>query len=189
MRRAVLALVAEAGLEPETYGHLDILAILTAVEAQVPDRAGFREAAEAALVQIELAACEGAVEAVGARETLAWLLDRGVRVGIVTRNSPQAVQRVLQDFPLPHEVLLTRADTPRVKPDPVHLQRALERLEVPPSAAVMVGDHLMDVQGGKAAGMRALGILTEERPPDYFTAAAPDGVIRHLPELRRWISP
>lgn len=189
MRRAVLALVAQAGLEPEAYEHLDVLAILTAVEVQVPDRTGFRAAAEAALVRIELAACEGAAEAPGARETLAWLLDRGVRVGIVTRNSRQAVERVLQQIPLPYEVLLTRADTPRVKPDPLHLHRALKRLEVPPGAAVMVGDHLMDVQGGKAAGMRALGILTDERPPDYFDAAAPDGVIRHLPELRRWISP
>jgi phosphoglycolate phosphatase-like HAD superfamily hydrolase len=53
----------------------------------------------------------------------------------------------------------------------------------------MVGDHVMDVQGGKAAGMHTLGLLTPERPPDFFERAAPDGVIRALPELREWISP
>ena len=52
----------------------------------------------------------------------------------------------------------------------------------------MVGDHVMDVAGGKAAGMRTLGLLTPERAPDFFAAAAPDGVIRALPELRTWIS-
>ena len=53
----------------------------------------------------------------------------------------------------------------------------------------MVGDHTMDVAGGKAAGMRTLGLLTPDRPPEFFDASAPDGVIRILPELRAWISP
>ena len=76
-----------------------------------------------------------------------------------------------------------------VKPDPLHLRLALDQLRTPPEQAVMVGDHVMDVLGGKAAGTRTLGILTPERPEDFFTPAAPDGVIRALPELRTWISP
>jgi phosphoglycolate phosphatase-like HAD superfamily hydrolase len=76
-----------------------------------------------------------------------------------------------------------------VKPDPLHLHLALERLGVSPADAVMVGDHVMDVLGGKAAGTRTLGVLTPDRPPDFFREAAPDGVIRALPELRTWISP
>ena len=118
-----------------------------------------------------------------------WLRGHGIRVGIVTRNSPQAVQQVLSQISLPHEVLLTRADTPRVKPDPIHLQLALERLDALPEYSVMVGDHRMDVQAGQAAGMRSVGVLTPERPAGYFDSLLPDAVIRTLPELRTWISP
>jgi phosphoglycolate phosphatase len=153
------------------------------------DATEFLAEAEAALVRIELAACAGAREAEGAAETLGWLLDRGLRVGIVTRNSPQAVAQVLSQISLPHEVLLTRADTPRVKPDPLHLRLALERLEALPEYSVMVGDHRMDVQAGQAAGMHSVGVLTSERSPGYFDALSPDAVIRALPELKTWISP
>ena len=53
---------------------------------------------------------------------------------------------------------------------------------------MMVGDHVMDVRAGRAAGLATLGGLLPERPPDYFIEAQPDGVIRELPELRAWIS-
>jgi phosphoglycolate phosphatase len=189
MKQVILEQVAEAGLEPDEYRAHDILRILAEAAPRTPDAASFLARAEEALVEIELAACEGAEEAEGAVETLRWLLEHGVRVGIVTRNCPQAVRRVLRDIPLPHEVLLTRADTPRVKPDPIHLRLALEQLGVPPEHSVMVGDHTMDILGGKAAGTRTLGILTPGHPADYFDPVSPDGVLRALPELRTWISP
>lgn len=190
MKHEVLALAAAFGQDPEPLRALDILGVIAAAQARLDGRAAeFAGRAEAALVALELAACEGAEVAVGAAETMHWLRQAGLRIGIVTRNCPQAAARVLRDFPLPHDLLLTRADTPRVKPDPIHLHLALDRLGVPPERAVMVGDHVMDVLGGKAAGTRTLGLLNPERPPDFFAACAPDGVIRSLPELRRWISP
>jgi phosphoglycolate phosphatase len=189
MKEQVLAEVRRVGLDPEPYRPRDILSILSAVAAELSDSRDFVERVEAALVRIELAACEGAEAAEGAAEILRWLRGLGIRVGIVTRNSPQAVERVLRDVELPHDVLLTRADTPRVKPDPIHLRLALQKLGTAPKQAVMVGDHVMDVLGGRAAGTRTLGILTPERPPDFFDEAGPDGVIRALSELRQWISP
>jgi phosphoglycolate phosphatase len=189
MKRDVLELVVAAGLDPGDYHALDVLGIVDAVEARLLDEGGFRTGVEEALVRIELAACEGATAAEGAVDTLRWLLERGIRVGIVTRNSVQATERVLSQIPLPHEVLLTRAHTPRVKPDPLHLHLALERLEAKPEYSLMVGDHRMDVQAGRAAGTLTAGVLTAERPDDYFDDLRPDLVIRTLPELKTWISP
>lgn len=188
MKREVLELVAGTGLDPGDYRALDVLGIVDAVEARLLDEGGFRAGVEEALVRIELAACTGATQADGAAETLRWLLDQGIRVGIVTRNSVQATQRVLSQIPLPHEVLLTRAHTPRVKPDPLHLHLALERLAAKPEYSLMVGDHRMDVQAGRAAGTLTAGVLTAERPDDYFDDLGPDLVIRTLPELKTWIS-
>lgn len=189
MKREILELVAAAGLDAERFRGHDVLSILASASPQLEDATEFLSEADAALVRIELAACEGATEARGAAETLHWLLAQGVRVGIVTRNSRQAVERVLSQISLPYEVLLTRADTPRVKPDPLHLRLALERLEALPEYSVMVGDHRMDVQAGQAAGMRSVGVLTAERPAGYFDSLSPDAVIRTLPELKTWISP
>ncbi|MFN3652441.1 MAG: HAD family hydrolase [Armatimonadota bacterium] len=189
MKRTVLELVSGHGLDPAPYAELDVLSAIQAACAALERPEPFRSGAEAALEEIELAACEGAYAAEGAAETLDWLRSRGIGVGIVTRNSRKAVERVLAGLPLPYEVLLTRADTPRVKPDPAHLLLALERLGAEPDRAVMVGDHRMDVTGGKSAGMRTLGILTPGRPADYFDPVAPDGVIRRLAELRSWIYP
>jgi phosphoglycolate phosphatase len=187
MREAVLDLARVAGIEPSTLAPRDALGLIDAASALHPDPATFRRQADDRLVSIELEACGAAVAAEGAVETLSWLIETGVRVGIVTRNSRAAADVLLRRFPIPHEVLLTRSDTPRVKPDPIHLSLALEQLGVEPQAALMVGDHTMDVLGGKAAGMLTIGILTDERPHDFFATADPDAVIRVLPELRGWI--
>lgn len=188
MKEGVLAELRAEGLDPEPFRALDALAIIERAAAALPDPAGFRHRAELALTREELAVCDDAVEAEGAVETLDWLREQGIAVGIVTRNCREAVERALERVPLPHQVLLTRADTPRVKPDPLHLHLALDLLEVPPAAALMVGDHVMDVRAGRAAGMATLGVLLPEHASDYFLEAQPDGVIRKLPELREWIS-
>jgi phosphoglycolate phosphatase len=189
MKRQVLAVIERHGLDPARFCDVDSLSAIEGAARQVAAPERFLEEAEATLVEIEMQACERAEPAHGAAETLAWLRERDVRVGIVTRNCRRAVQQILRDLHLPHEVLLTRADTPRVKPDPVHLTLALERLGARPTDSVMVGDHQMDVRGGKAAAMLTVGVLTAERPDDYFAGVAPDAVIRALPELRDWISP
>ena len=189
MRRTILALLQESGIDTEDLTALDALSMISRGVARHPDPKALRSRAEDALVAIEMAACDGATEADGACETLQWLIDAGIRVGIVTRNSPQAVARLLRDIPLPHEALLTRADTPEVKPHPIHLRLALEVLGVPAAEALMVGDHPMDVIGGRAAGTRTLALLGPERSPDAFVQVVPDGLIRSLAELRLWISP
>ena len=189
MKRTILTLLEEAGVDTADLAGLDALSMVSRGVAGHGEPEALRSRAEEALVAIELAACEGATEAEGARDTLQWLIDAGIRVGIVTRNSPQAVSRLLQDIPLPHQALLTRADTPEVKPHPIHLRLALEELGVPAAEAVMVGDHPMDVLGGRAAGTRTLGVLSPERSADAFLEVAPDGLIRSLPELRLWIFP
>jgi phosphoglycolate phosphatase len=189
MRREVLRLAEQAGVAAAPWAQLDVLAIVERVTAAAPDPEAMRAAAEAALIAIELDACPGAREVEGAGELLRRLDGAGVRVGIVTRNCRRAVEQVLARIALPHAVLLTRDEVARVKPDPEHLWQAAAALGVPAERTVMVGDHRMDIRAGKAAGMRTVGLLTPERPPDYFAPEEPDLVLRDLRELAAWISP
>ena len=86
-------------------------------------------------------------------------------------------------------MLLTRGDVPRVKPDPLHLLLAAERLGAAPSRTVMVGDHPMDVTAGRAAGMWTVGFAPTPALEPRFAAEAPHLLVRHLGELAAWISP
>jgi HAD superfamily hydrolase (TIGR01509 family) len=114
--------------------------------------------------------------------TLAALRGHGHQVGIVTRNCRVAVAEALRRVPLPHDALLTRNDVAHAKPHPEHLERMLEALRADPSDAVMVGDHWMDVQAGRRAGMLTVGIL-DAHGPERFEKMAPDLLLRSVSEI------
>ncbi len=95
-----------------------------------------------------------------ARSVLATLRQRGMRAGVITRNSFSAVTKVFPDWRDHVEVLLAREDVPRVKPDPAHLGEALRRLDGAPESALMVGDHPIDVETGRRLGVPCVGVAT-----------------------------
>jgi phosphoglycolate phosphatase len=189
MRREMLALAAEAECDLAALKAADILEIRDAACARACDPAAVLTRAEARLVAIEREAVERSVPVEGAGDLLAELARRRVRVGIVTRNCREIARDALRRHSLPHDVLVAREDTPRVKPHPEHLHRALALLDILPAAAVMVGDGRMDIEAGRAAGLRTVGYLAPERSPDYFHSPAPDRVIHRLTELIPWIFP
>jgi phosphoglycolate phosphatase len=185
MKGAVLAIAAEAGVDTEELRDRDSLAIVRDVRGRLGAEAPrFVAKCEAAMVACELAALGGAEEAYDAGAFLAWLRARQVRIGIVTRNSGAAVGMLLRRIRLPHDVLLTRDDVPRTKPDPVHLQMALERLGADRAEAVMVGDHHMDIVAGRAAGVRSIAIAHGKLDETSFASCPPDSFVRSFAELR-----
>ncbi len=171
------------------------------------DAAEFRTKSFARLERIEIEQCAEPEEIPGAGELLRALRANGVKIGVVTRNCRTVSERLLQDGGLVYDVLLTRDDVPETKPDPAHLKAALEVLglgvqgrngglkdwnegsdsmtttlqhSIP--SAVMIGDHWVDVQAGRAAGLRTVGLLLG-RAPEFFTPAEPDHLVDQLREL------
>lgn len=189
MRREMLALAAEAGCDLAVLEGADILVIRDAACARAANRAAALARAEARLMAIEREALERSTPVKGAAALLEELRLRRVAVGIVTRNCREIAEDALRRHGLLYDALVAREDTPRVKPHPEHLRQALRALEVPPAAAVMVGDGRMDVEAGRAAGLRTVGYLAADRPADYFADLAPDRVIHRLAELIPWIYP
>jgi phosphoglycolate phosphatase len=189
MRREILAAAERHGASLDGLAELDALGIVGAVLRQVRQPDAFQAEAERALRAIELRAGARARAMPGAAGLLPWLAAAGLRVGIVTRNCRPAAEEALRRAGLVCGLLLTRADVPRVKPDPIHLLLAAERLAAAPGETVMVGDHVMDVRGGRAAGMRTVGFAPTEEAARKLAAAGPELLIRHLDELRPWISP
>jgi phosphoglycolate phosphatase len=189
MRREMLELAAEFGCDTAALTGADILEIRDQACARAVDSGVALRRAEARLVRIEREALERASLIPGARELLEELRRRSVGVGIVTRNSREIAVDALNRYALPYDVLVAREDTPRVKPHPEHLRRALATLDVEPAEAIMVGDGRMDVEAGRAGGLRTVGYLTAERPSEYFDGLKPSLVISHLGDLIPWIFP
>jgi len=185
MRRQVLALAARYGVDPP--GGMYILEAIAQTQRQLmggcPQAVEtFVQAAERILTDIELEGVARARPLPGVEETLRELRDQGARIGIVTRNCRPAVERILARFPLPHDVLLTRNDVERVKPDPAHLLEAACRLGSRPGWTLMVGDHPMDILAGRKAGMHTIAVTTTRRRSD-FADVSPDLMLEGVSEI------
>lgn len=189
MRADVEAVLPKYGLSPdgkEPRYTLELVedCVQELIERGTPkDEEPFRRDVEAAMTAIEIGAAESAEVHPGATELLQELQERGIKVGIVTRNCRAAVGHILGSNPLIYDVLLTRDDVEAVKPDPAHLLTALRMLGVEPQHALMVGDHPMDVRAGRVVGARTVAVLTGYSPVERFTPEEPDLVLKRVGEL------
>lgn len=82
-------------------------------------------------------------------------------IGIVTSRSRAESLAFLAQYDLADivSVIIARDDTPRLKPHPLPVRLAAQRLGVAPEQCVLVGDTSVDVRAAKAAGALAVGVL------------------------------
>lgn len=191
MRRDVEALLPQHGLSAKGNEHLYTLELIREGMSALMAREGeaaaeaFRQAAHAAIVAVELEAAGHAEVHAGVPELLRGLEKRGLKIGIVTRNCRAAVERILGQDTLPHDVLVTRDDVDQVKPHPEHLTAALRELGVPAERALMVGDHPMDIKAGRVVGTHTVAVLTGYSPRERFLPEEPDLILNEVRELKR----
>lgn len=91
-------------------------------------------------------------------EALTALHERGMRLGLIS-NSHRCLTSFQSHFEIDGmmSVCVSSAEFGVMKPDPRIFLEALDRMNVPASRAVMVGDSLAhDVIGARLAGMRAV---------------------------------
>lgn len=117
------------------------------------------------------------------RPMLAELRATGVKTGILTRNSTAAVKLVFPDVAACCDAFIAREDAPKVKPDPAHALAVLARLGVSPARALLVGDHPLDVQAARQAGLASAAVVSGHSQRKDFTALAPDFLAADCLEL------
>jgi phosphoglycolate phosphatase-like HAD superfamily hydrolase len=186
MAQAMQDIAQQAGVAPDVFADQDILGIVEASAKEIAERNGdgeeFRRQAFLDLEQREVDGCAHPILLPGTDGLLRTLTDRNIKIGIVTRNCRRVSTELLERFALPYDVLLTRDDVARTKPNPQHLWEALHALECSPEAAVMVGDHWMDIQAGQRANVaRTLGVLGSH-DADWFAPCPPDVLVHDLSE-------
>ncbi|THG28599.1 HAD family hydrolase [Naasia lichenicola] len=96
----------------------------------------------------------------GARELIAELADRGVRVVLAT-SAPEdelATLRTVLDVDGYLTGVTSSGDVETAKPEPDIVQVALERAGVGADEAVFVGDTIWDIQAAGKAGVPTIGV-------------------------------
>lgn len=80
-------------------------------------------------------------------------------------------------------VLGAQPEKYRLKPAPDSILFILDRLEVPPHRALIVGDSTHDIEAGKAAGIATCAVTYGYRPAELLRAAQPDLLIDDIRQL------
>lgn len=143
----------------------------------------FYQKAHDILHEVEMKAAERGKLIPGTEATLKSLKQRGIKIGIITRNCEDAVRKVfpnLNDF---CDVFVSRNSVKKVKPHPDHLTFAMESLKTSGEESVMVGDHVIDIQAGKGVGMKTIGVLTGRIKKEEFEKAGADYILRDVSEV------
>jgi phosphoglycolate phosphatase len=113
-------------------------------------------------------------------------------LAVCTNKPRKTAEIVLQALDLERHfsTVIAGGDLPRHKPDPAPLFEIARRLEVQAGELVMVGDGPQDVECGRAAGARTVGVLGGIADGPRLLASSPDAVLSSLSELpellRRW---
>lgn len=176
-------------------GHLDFAEIRRAIGCppaasllgyieSLPDAAA-RERASEILDRYETEAAERSEEDPDAALVVRFCRERGLRLGIITRNSRRSLQRSFEGFssiaPEDFEVILTRDDPVEVKPAPDGVLHLCGALGIEPAEAVVVGDFIYDIEAGTRAG--AVTVFYDSNPERSFAAPDADHTIDRLGEL------
>jgi len=103
-------------------------------------------------------------------EVLKTLKEKGFKLGLLSNTDNFSVDFVLDKFKLRDyfDVVVLSYDVGMLKTNPEMFKIALEKLDIKPEEAIMVGDSLeTDIPGAKAAGVEA--ILVDRRGMREYT--------------------
>ncbi|MHB9033865.1 MAG: HAD family hydrolase [Anaerolineae bacterium] len=120
-----------------------------------------------------------------ARTFLAHLRQNGLHTAIATSDVRQITEMSLEAAGILDllEVIICADDVQSVKPDPEAIFTICQRLNLPPSRCIMVGDSIDDLSMGRAAGvMASIGITSGANPADILAPLA-DVLIHDIHEI------
>jgi phosphoglycolate phosphatase len=191
MRRRVLEWMKAYGIGEERIHEKYLLEIIEEVrhlmveEKRAKEAETFFDGAHQILKEVELEAAAGGKLIPGSKGVLLSLREKGVKVGIVTRNCEDAVRRVFPDMDAYCDVFVSREGVRKVKPHPDHLTSVMKALRVSGAETVMVGDHVLDILAGKKVGMKTVGVLTGYIKREEFEKAGADYILSSVSEIYR----
>lgn len=184
LKRVTRKILEDNGIYLEIRGSLiETLKELRSVFTEEEEYNEFVKGIENIIVQHELEASEKAEVFPDSIDLLNILKSKGKSIGIITRNSKAASMKTLEVSGLMKymDVIVTREDVAKVKPDPEHVEVAIKLLEKKAEDTVVIGDHRYDISSGKRAGCFTIGILSGVSSEELLNEA--DLIVSSLEEI------
>ena len=123
----------------------------------------------------------------GVTDFLAQLKARGLRLGVLTRNSRQATLLSLARLEIEFDTVMARDDAPP-KPNPLGILRICDSWGFHPRQTAMIGDYRFDLEAGRQAGSRAVLFTYGQSPSDYADFPAADYRLASFLDTARFLS-
>jgi HAD superfamily hydrolase (TIGR01549 family) len=165
------AIRAEMGLSS------DAGPVLEAIDKMEPEQ---RKRAEKILAYHEQKAVEESKLNDGAAQTLQKLRQKGIKVGIITRNTKDNAYAVAKKHGLRFDAVVSREDGP-VKPDAFGVLELCRIFDALPAQTLVVGDYLFDLLCARAAGAPAVLLANHKKADQFFQHA--DFTIEKLEQI------
>jgi pyrophosphatase PpaX len=122
----------------------------------------------------------------GIIETVKWLAERGHPMALVTSKADWMAEKALVLVGLERHITTIVGSESCVnhKPHPEPVERALALLGASAANALFVGDSPHDVESGRAAGVRTVGVTWGAFTREEMERCGADVVIHRVEELR-----
>ena len=102
----------------------------------------------------------------GVAETLEILNQRGILLGVLTRNTNRNAQSVAKKHGLVFDGYFGRDDGP-LKPDCFGVLNLCDQFGVAPEDCILVGDYLFDIMCAKSAGAIAVLLMSHHKNDEF----------------------
>lgn len=140
----------------------------------------FYETAHKVLYEFEIKGAKDGALFPNTIETLRYLRNKGIKIGIVTRNCEEAVKKVFPEIEKYCDIFISRDYIHKVKPHPEHLNKVIDVLGVRAGESIMVGDHIIDIVAGKNLGLKTAGVLTGRTKKEELREAEADYILENI---------
>jgi len=123
----------------------------------------------------------------GARDLLCALHDEGLRIAICSSSPRRHIAQALEMLEITHliEAVVSGAELPRGKPDPLPFSTALDILKLAPAAACAFEDSLHGARSAHAAGIAVFAVGTGCSGPEFAFCHAQAESFRNWIETHR----
>lgn len=146
-----------------------------------------RSAAFSKLDQMEMQAAENSEPNTGAQETIAYLREKGIRIGIISRNSIRSIRRALKNFghvdASDFDIIISRDEPVKPKPSGDGVKLAARKLNLRTDRILVVGDYIFDIRAGHEAG--AVTVFLNNQSGSRSSDVQSDYTICHLEALKK----
>jgi len=125
------------------------------------------------------------------KDVLKALRRKNYKIAILTNDGRKSTEIILNRFGLKEffDCIVTRDDINTLKPDPLGIERILERIKVDKQNVIFIGDSIIDIQAAKNARIRGWGISGGYSTKDLLIKEGAEVVLNDLKDILQVVDP